>query len=349
MGSQISTINNSWSIERSINEEKRKRISKNEVKILLLGSEFSGKSTFTKQVKLMYQGGFLKEDAVQIKPYIRLNLSIIIKDLIKFVQASEKPLHVTENGKIAWKKISLYPVSIEFKTSKDLARYVIDLSVDPAFKSVYYPLLESKRDDAIYLIENCKRIVNDDYVPTKEDMLKCKITSTSGTFDTKLDIGKNIYTFVDVGGQKCERKKWIHQFEDVGLILYFVSLNEFDQPPEEKKETCSNKLQENIFLFEEIINNQFFCHTPVILLFNKKDQFKEKLKSVSLSNYFPDYEMPKNHNQDINADSFISQQFRSRDHFPQNKRLFIHSFNANDTDHILDFFQYVKRILDDCK
>lgn len=33
---------------------------------------------------------------------------------------------------------------------------------------------------------------------------------------------------VDVGGQRSERKKWIHCFEDVTAILFFVALSEYD-------------------------------------------------------------------------------------------------------------------------
>ena len=34
---------------------------------------------------------------------------------------------------------------------------------------------------------------------------------------------------VDVGGQKSERRKWIHCFQDVTAILFLVSLSGYDQ------------------------------------------------------------------------------------------------------------------------
>jgi len=34
---------------------------------------------------------------------------------------------------------------------------------------------------------------------------------------------------VDVGGQKSERRKWIHCFQDVAAILFIVSLSGYDQ------------------------------------------------------------------------------------------------------------------------
>ena len=36
------------------------------------------------------------------------------------------------------------------------------------------------------------------------------------------------FRLVDVGGQRSERKKWIHCFEDVTAILFFVALSAYD-------------------------------------------------------------------------------------------------------------------------
>jgi hypothetical protein len=35
---------------------------------------------------------------------------------------------------------------------------------------------------------------------------------------------------VDVGGQKSERRKWIHFFEGVATIIFCASLPDYDMP-----------------------------------------------------------------------------------------------------------------------
>lgn len=40
---------------------------------------------------------------------------------------------------------------------------------------------------------------------------------------------------VDVGGQKSERRKWIHCFENVTSLIFLASLSEYDQVLEERE------------------------------------------------------------------------------------------------------------------
>ena len=37
------------------------------------------------------------------------------------------------------------------------------------------------------------------------------------------------HRMVDVGGQRSERRKWIHCFENVTSVMFLVALSEYDQ------------------------------------------------------------------------------------------------------------------------
>ena len=45
----------------------------------------------------------------------------------------------------------------------------------------------------------------------------------------------------DVGGQRSERKKWIHCFEGVTAIIFCVALSEYDMVLAEDDEMVSTK------------------------------------------------------------------------------------------------------------
>ena len=59
---------------------------------------------------------------------------------------------------------------------------------------------------------------------------------------------------VDVGGQRNERKKWIHCFEDVTAVIFLAALSAYDQVLMEKENV--NRLNEAIALFEHIVNSR---------------------------------------------------------------------------------------------
>uniref|UniRef100_A0A914ED03 Uncharacterized protein n=1 Tax=Acrobeloides nanus TaxID=290746 RepID=A0A914ED03_9BILA len=42
----------------------------------------------------------------------------------------------------------------------------------------------------------------------------------------------------DVGGQRSERKKWIHCFENVNSIIYITAVSEYDEVLREDEPTC---------------------------------------------------------------------------------------------------------------
>ena len=37
------------------------------------------------------------------------------------------------------------------------------------------------------------------------------------------------YRMIDVGGQRSERRKWIHAFEGVKAVIFLTAINEYDQ------------------------------------------------------------------------------------------------------------------------
>jgi len=131
------------------------------------------------------------------------------------------------------------------------------------------------------------RIAQPDYLPNDQDVLRSRV-KTTGITETTFIIGDLTYRMFDVGGQRSERKKWIHCFENVTTILFLVAISEYDQLLFEDETV--NRMQEALTLFDSICNSRWFIKTSIILFLNKIDRFKEKLPVSPMKNYFPDYE-----------------------------------------------------------
>ncbi|KAJ6610855.1 guanine nucleotide binding protein, alpha subunit [Mycena sp. CBHHK59/15] len=57
--------------------------------------------------------------------------------------------------------------------------------------------------------------------------------------ETRFWMGDLSIHMFDVGGQRSERKKWIHCFESVTSNIFCTALSEFDQVLEEERRVCS--------------------------------------------------------------------------------------------------------------
>ncbi len=72
----------------------------------------------------------------------------------------------------------------------------------------------------------------------------------------------------DVGGQRNERKKWIHCFEHVTAVLFVVALSEYNMVLFE--DHTQNRLTESLNLFKEICNTRYLSNVALMLFLNKR-------------------------------------------------------------------------------
>lgn len=144
----------------------------------------------------------------------------------------------------------------------------------------------------------------------------------------------------DVGGQRSERKKWIHCFEDVTALLFLVAISGYDQFLTEDKDT--NQMHEALMLFDSICNLEWFTKTSIILFLNKLDLFRQKLPDSPISRYFPDY---KGTEDDVTqASNYFKKRFESLNRSVE-KTVYTHFTFATDTQHIRHIMNSVNDII----
>lgn len=257
-------------------------------------------------------------------------------DSTDLVSSQNEPHAYISKEELDFVKNSIISPDPDSTLDPKLTEIIFRLWAHPAVKN----LLATRRsefyimDSAQYFFRNVQRIGDPEYIPTVADILRARI-KTTGIYETQFSMGQlNIHMY-DVGGQRSERKKWIHCFDNVTLIIFCVALSDYDQVLLE--ETTQNRMAESLVLFESIINSRWFTRTTVVLFLNKIDIFTEKLPVSPLENYFPDYTGGNNIKK---AAKYILWRFTQLNR--NNLTIYPHITQATDTSNIRLVFAAVK-------
>ncbi|XP_059640321.1 guanine nucleotide-binding protein alpha-1 subunit isoform X1 [Cornus florida] len=308
-------------IERRIEQETK--ADKHIQKLLLLGAGESGKSTIFKQIKLLFQTGF---DEAELKSYISVihaNVYQTIKilydgseELAQNEADSSKYVLSAENKEIG-EKLSEIGGRFDYPhLTKELAREIETLWKDAAIQETYSRGNELQIPDcAHYFMENLQRLSDVNYVPTKEDVLYARVRTT-GVIEIQFSpVGENkksgeVYRLFDVGGQRNERRKWIHLFEGVTAVIFCAAISEYDQTLFEDEN--KNRMMETRELFEWVLKQPCFEKTSFMLFLNKFDIFEKKVLNVPLNvcDWFKDYQPGSTGRQEVeHAYEFVKKKF----------------------------------------
>jgi GTPase SAR1 family protein len=157
--------------------------------------------------------------------------------------------------------------------------------------------------------------------------------------ETEFEYNGMQFRLIDVGGQRTERKKWIHCFEGVTAVIFVAALSEYDLTCYEDDKT--KRMVESLILFDEVCNSRYFQEKDIILFFNKVDLFKEKIERQDLKISFENYKGGCNFD---NALKFIEREFKDRNQ-DEGKEIYTHFTCATDTNNVASVFGDVKDII----
>uniref|UniRef100_A0A8B9SWF5 Guanine nucleotide-binding protein subunit alpha n=1 Tax=Anas platyrhynchos TaxID=8839 RepID=A0A8B9SWF5_ANAPL len=298
-------------IERQLRRDKRD--ARRELKLLLLGTGESGKSTFIKQMRIIHGSGYTEEDRKGFTKLVYQNIFTAMQAMIRAMDTLKIQYTSEEN--------------------EESAQMIREVEVDKV------TVLEIKQVEAIKNLWKDPGIQELHYLMTirlNQDILRVRVPTT-GIIEYPFDLENIIFRMVDVGGQRSERRKWIHCFESVTSIIFLVALSEYDQVLAE----CDNenRMEESKALFKTIITYPWFLNSSVILFLNKKDLLEEKIMYSDLISYFPEYTGPK---QDVKAArDFILKLYQDQNP-DKEKVIYSHFTCATDTENIRFVFAAVK-------
>jgi GTPase SAR1 family protein len=305
------------------------------IRLLLVGAGESGKSTVLKQMKILNNehSPFSPREISELK-------EICLSNTWKSFQ---QILTGCEELKIEYSK----------EETDGLARTILEtefMDTDGKLDFIRAHLLAVKADDCVdkvmersheirlldsapYWLENLDRILAADFVPTQDDILRTR-QATAGVIETDFEIDDTIFQFIDVGGQRGERRKWIHCFDQISAMFYVSALSGYSQVLDE--DANQNRLRESLSLFRGLLGLPWFARTPVILFLNKDDVFRKKIQKLPLRDFFNEF--TPNPDEDIYTESkdFVKDLFifQARNVPQFNGTIFPHVTNATNTQNI---------------
>uniref|UniRef100_A0A8C7D932 Guanine nucleotide-binding protein subunit alpha n=1 Tax=Oncorhynchus kisutch TaxID=8019 RepID=A0A8C7D932_ONCKI len=313
-------------IERQLRRDKKD--SRREFKLLLLGTGESGKSTFIKQMRIIHGTGYSEEDKRGFTKLVYGNIVIAVQQMIQAMKTLQIDFKDHQNISHA-DKLS----RVEADILTNLEPWHVDgirrLWSDQGMQKCYERRREYQLSDSTkYYLSDLDRIAAPSYLPTLQDILRVRVPTT-GIIEYPFDLKTVIFRMVDVGGQRSERRKWIHCFERVTSIIFLVALSEYDQVLYESANV--NRLEESKALFTTIVTYPWFQESSIILFLNKTDLLADKILHSNLADYFSTFTGPQRDAE--SAKMFILNMYKEQ-HIGRHKSLYNHFTCATDTENI---------------
>eukprot|EP01083_Nonionella_stella_P205875 749310_1 len=218
------------------------RLDKQTKILLLLGTGASGKSTLFKSLKIITKDQNMDNEIIETRHVIRQNC---VAGILTLLKKSEE----LYNGNPEYNEACLvnmdeeivsaiqlvvnygsesFSEALEYNEVQELGRSIYMLWSLDAIRATFdrrgnayaFP------DNMDYFFGKAREIMSESYTPSTQDALKCRIRTT-GMIEYKYDIRDNEFVLYDVGGQRNERKKWIHHFADVAAVIFVCALNHY--------------------------------------------------------------------------------------------------------------------------
>eukprot|EP01083_Nonionella_stella_P071458 191950_1 len=343
-------------------------------KLLLLGTGSSGKSTLFKSIRIINEGKLDHNELQNALPVMRRNCVAGILNMLKNSQkmfekdpGQNAECVVELNDQI----IGAIQIIVNFGSEtfkhpldeEELAQLSTSISLLWSLRAIQATFSRrgnqySFPDNMDYFYDKIDDIMTMNYIPTQQDMLRVRVRTT-GITEFSYEMKENMFTVSDVGGQRNERKKWMHSFEDVAAVLFVTALNHFNALLLEDE--TKNAMHESLEVFDETINEKWFRNTEFILFLNKEDLFEQELRNGnSLKDCFSvssgwDGDQWNYENCDLNDEQQFHEYYEAsllfiQDQYVQKNTscyrvVFSHVTNATDTDTVHKVFWDVQNIV----
>jgi GTPase SAR1 family protein len=255
-------------------------------KILFLGAEGCGKSTYIRQI-CNHHNVALKFDAeteIQLRHSIQRFLIASLKIVLQecFLQRTECTSTDAQNI------IHRYGADLRFlerEVSDESLREVVCLASDDAIRTALSSMIF--QDNGDYFLLNSQRICTSDYTPTQVDLIHFHQPTLKETTILKIVVDQWGFDLIDTPGSVDAFHSWVaaNPTPKLPCVVFFASLADYDI----STPVHLNLLQHSINFFGQVLQMPQFDRSAAFLVLTKRDIFESKLRKSPFKSAWPSY------------------------------------------------------------
>ncbi|OTB06029.1 hypothetical protein M426DRAFT_21453 [Hypoxylon sp. CI-4A] len=254
-------------------------------KVLLLGTSRSGKSTLLAKIKHTVQANHFDNSRTFYNEIIWNNVMQCMASLMEHIIECDIRLKNVDNDENVRKILADYDNQglawtscRDAKKAQVIAQAFMSIWMDQSFQEAFAGRKQwikyNLGENAEYFMLAVQRLAADNWTPTDDDIIRSSVRTISVT-ENVVRAADFICNFVDIGGTRAMRPKWIKAMEDPSTVIFTIDTTSTLPSPVNYEDTSI--IDEQFGLFKSTVNHPSLKKVPFIVIFTKMDLLESAL------------------------------------------------------------------------